>query len=240
MVANGDEMEPGTFKDRLLMEGNPHQLLEGVLLAAYAIEAELRLCLHPLGLPGRLPATSPAAAEAREAGYIGDNILGSGFNLEFHVHGSAGRYMCGEETGAAELAAGRPASPRAKPPFPPVVGLYGKPTIVQNIETLCNVPHIIRNGADWFRGLGLTEDGGTKLYGVSGKVKQPRHLRAAHGHPDQGDHRGARRGDARRTTAQRPVCPAAHRPHFSSKSTWICRWTSATSRTPAAGSAPAP
>lgn len=173
VVANGDEMEPGTFKDRVLMEGNPHQLLEGVILAAYAIEATLayvfiRWAYHP-----SFNNLRAAALEAREAGYIGTDILGSGFNLRVHIHGSAGRYMCGEETGLLGSLEGRPARARAKPPFPPVVGLWGKPTIVQNIETLCSVPHIVRNGADWFRDLSLTDDGGTKLYGVSGKVNNP-------------------------------------------------------------------
>jgi NADH-quinone oxidoreductase subunit F len=173
LVANGDEMEPGTFKDRLLMEGNPHQLLEGVLLAAYAMEADFGYVFIRWAYRDAFMRLRHAAEEAREAGYIGDNILDSGFNLEFHVHVSAGRYMCGEETALLTSLQGGRANPRAKPPFPPVVGLYGKPSIVQNIETLSNVPHIITNGADWFRGLGLTDDTGTKLYGVSGKVNRP-------------------------------------------------------------------
>lgn len=173
LVANGDEMEPGTFKDRLLMEGNPHQLLEGMLLAAYAMEADFGYVFIRWAYRDAFLRLRRAAEEAREAGYTGDNILGSGFNLAFHVHVSAGRYMCGEETALLTSLQGGRATPRAKPPFPPVVGLYGKPSIVQNIETLSNVPHIIANGADWFRGLGLTEDSGTKLYGVSGKVKRP-------------------------------------------------------------------
>jgi NADH-quinone oxidoreductase subunit F len=173
LVANGDEMEPGTFKDRLLMEGNPHQLLEGVLLAAYAMEADFGYVFIRWAYRDAFLRLRRAAESAREAGYIGENILGSGFDLEFHVHVSAGRYMCGEETALLTSLQGGRANPRAKPPFPPVVGLYGKPSVVQNIETLCNVPHIIRNGADWYRGLGLTEDTGTKLYGVSGKVNNP-------------------------------------------------------------------
>ncbi len=173
VVANGDEMEPGTFKDRLLMEGNPHQLLEGVILAAYAIEADLAYIFIRWAYHESFNNLKAAAQEARYAGYIGTDILGTGFNLRVHIHGSVGRYMCGEETALLSSLEGRPARARAKPPFPPVVGLWGKPTVVQNIETLCNVPHIVSRGAGWFRDLSLTDDGGTKLYGVSGKVKQP-------------------------------------------------------------------
>ena len=229
-MANGDEMEPGTFKDRLLMEGNPHQLLEGVILAAYAIEADLGYVFIRWAYHDAFERPDVGRAEeARAAGYIGENILGSGFNLELHIHVSAGRYMCGEETGAAQRArgqAGRRRGPSRRSRR--WSGLCGKPTIVQNIETLCNVPHIVANGADWFRDLGLTEDAGTKLYGVSGKVKRPGHLRAAHGHPDPRDHRGARRRHAGRLDVARVSCPEARRPPSSSKSTSTCRWTSAT------------
>jgi NADH-quinone oxidoreductase subunit F len=173
VVANGDEMEPGTFKDRVLMEGNPHQLLEGVILASYAIEADLAFIFIRWAYRSAFHWLREAADEARAAGYLGNDILGSGFNLKMHVHGSAGRYMCGEETGLLNSLEGGRANPRAKPPFPPVVGLWGKPTIIQNIETLCSVPHIIRNGSDWFRDLSLSDDGGTKLYGVSGRVNRP-------------------------------------------------------------------
>jgi NADH-quinone oxidoreductase subunit F len=173
LIANGDEMEPGTFKDRLLMEGNPHQLLEGILLAAYAMEANFGYVFIRWAYRDSFLRLRHAAAAAFEAGYTGHNILGSDFNLEFHVHVSAGRYMCGEETALLTSLQGGRANPRTKPPFPPVVGLYGKPSVVQNIETLCSVPHIIRNGAEWYRDLGLTDDSGTKLYGVSGKVKNP-------------------------------------------------------------------
>ena len=173
VVANGDEMEPGTFKDRLLMEGDPHQLVEGVILAAYAIQAERAYIFIRWAYKDAIRRVGRAIEEARKAGYLGKDILGSGFDLELHVHASAGRYMCGEETGLLNALEGKRATPRAKPPFPPVVGLFGKPTIVQNIETLCSVPHIIQKGADWFRSLSLTTDSGTKLYGVSGKVVRP-------------------------------------------------------------------
>jgi NADH-quinone oxidoreductase subunit F len=173
LVVNADEMEPGTFKDRLLLEGDPHQLIEGTILAAYAIQAEVAYLF--LRWEYRLAAQRlrRALAEASAAGYLGKNILGSGFDLELHLHVSAGRYMCGEETGLLNALEGRRATPRAKPPFPPVVGVWGKPTNVNNVETLCNVPHIVARGPEWFRALSRSADGGTKLYGVSGKVRRP-------------------------------------------------------------------
>jgi NADH-quinone oxidoreductase subunit F len=116
---------------------------------------------------------SKAIAEAYNSGYLGRNVLGSAYSLEMYLHVSAGRYMCGEETGMLNALEGKRANPRSKPPFPPAAGLWGKPTTVNNVETLCNVPHIIGNGASWFRKLSRTKDGGTKLYGVSGKVKRP-------------------------------------------------------------------
>jgi NADH-quinone oxidoreductase subunit F len=173
LVANADEMEPGTFKDRLLLEGAPHQLLEGMLLAAYAIGAEHGYIFLRWAYRLAAERLRRALAEAYAAGYLGSHILGSGFSLDLHLHVGAGRYMCGEETALLNALEGKRATPRAKPPYPPVVGLWGKPTVVQNVETLCNVPHILRHGAAWFRGLSRGEDGGTKLYGVSGKVKRP-------------------------------------------------------------------
>jgi len=173
LVANADEMEPGTFKDRLLLEGDPHQFIEGMIIAAYAtgtdvayvfLRGEYRLAARRI---------SKAIAEAYAAHYLGRNILGSPYSLEMYLHISAGRYMCGEETGMLNALEGKRANPRSKPPFPPAAGLWGKPTTVNNVETLCNVPHIISNGGSWFRSLSRSKDGGTKLYGVSGKVKRP-------------------------------------------------------------------
>lgn len=173
VVVNADEMEPGTFKDRLLLEATPHQLVEGVILTAYAVEADAAYIFIRGEYIASGENTSRAIAEAYARGYAGKNILGSGYNLEIYVHMSAGRYMCGEETGLLNALEGKRANPRAKPPFPPVSGLWGKPTVINNVETLCNVPHIVNNGADWFKKLSRTRDGGTKLYGVSGKVKRP-------------------------------------------------------------------
>lgn len=173
LIANADEMEPGTFKDRILLESTPHQLIEGMILSAYAIQADhsyvfLRWAYHTAA-----QAIEEAIHEAYAAGYLGKNILGSGYDLEMHLHTGVGRYMCGEETALLNSLEGKRATPRAKPPFPQVSGLFGKPTIVNNVETLCNIPHIINKGADWFRSLSLTQDSGTKIYGVSGKVKRP-------------------------------------------------------------------
>ena len=174
-VCNADEMEPGTFKDRLLLEGDPHQLIEGMIIGAYAIQASVAFIF--LRWAYRLAARrlEKAIAEACDAGYLGNDILGSGYRLELHLHVSAGRYICGEETALLNALEGRRANPRAKPPYPQVSGLWGKPTIVNNVETLCNLPHIVNRGAQWFRQLSRKpdSDGGTKLYGASGKVRHP-------------------------------------------------------------------
>jgi NADH-quinone oxidoreductase subunit F len=173
LVVNADEMEPGTFKDRLLLEGDPHQMIEAIIISSYAIQADIayiflrgeyHLAKHRL---------QQAIREAAAHDYLGTNILDSNFDLEVHVHTSGGRYICGEETALLSALEGKRAVPRAKPPFPQTSGLWGKPTVVNNVETLCNVPHIINNGADWFIGLGLGEDGGTKIYGASGQVCRP-------------------------------------------------------------------
>jgi NADH-quinone oxidoreductase subunit F len=174
LVANADEMEPGTFKDRLLMEGDPHQLIEGMILASYAIQADVAYIFIRWAYQRAQKYLNRAIREAYDAGYLGGNILSSGYNLEMHMHVSAGRYMCGEETGLLNALEGRRATPRAKPPFPQLVGLWGRPTIVQNVETLCNLPHIICNGPEWYHSLSRSrEEGGTKIYGASGHVNNP-------------------------------------------------------------------
>ncbi|HEY7322230.1 MAG TPA: NADH-quinone oxidoreductase subunit NuoF [Candidatus Binatia bacterium] len=173
LVVNADEMEPGTFKDRLLLEGDPHLIVESAIVSAYAIEASAAYIFLRWAYKVAEKRLRQAITEAYAAGYLGKNILGSGYSLDLHLHVSAGRYMCGEETGLLNSLEGKRAIPRAKPPFPQVSGLWGKPTIVNNVETLANVPHIINNGSDWFKKLSRSGDGGTKLYGVSGKVKSP-------------------------------------------------------------------
>jgi len=173
LVVNADEMEPGTFKDRLLLEGDPHLVIEGAIIAAYAIQANTGYIFLRWAYKEAERRLRKAIAEAHEAGYLGKNILGSGFDFDLHLHVSAGRYMCGEETGLLNSLEGRRATPRAKPPFPQVSGLWGQPTIVNNVETLSCVGPILRNGADWFKQLSLSDDSGTKLYGASGQVSRP-------------------------------------------------------------------
>ena len=172
-VVNADEMEPGTMKDRWLLEGDPHSLIEGAIICAYAIEAEHAYIFLRQAYELCAERIERAIAEAYEACYLGLNIQETGYNLDMHLHVSAGRYMCGEESGLLDALEGGRAIPRAKPPFPQTTGLWGMPTVVQNVETVCNVRHIVAKGAEWFKGLSLTEDAGTKLYGASGKVRRP-------------------------------------------------------------------
>lgn len=172
-VVNADEMEPGTMKDRVLLEGNPHQLIEGMIIAAYAIEAEISYIFLRWAYKEAARRLQRAIDEAYAKGYLGNGILKSSFNLELSLHTSIGRYMCGEETGLLNALEGKRATPRTKPPFPQIVGLWGKPTVVNNVETVCCVPHIINNGAEWFCKLSRTGNGGTKLFGASGHVKRP-------------------------------------------------------------------
>jgi NADH-quinone oxidoreductase subunit F len=173
VAVNADEMEPGTFKDRLLLEGDPHAVIEGAAIAVRAIEGDAAYIFLRGEYVTAAERIRRALGEAYDAGYLGKNALGSGIDLEMRLHMSAGRYMCGEETGLLSALEGKRANPRAKPPFPVVSGLWGKPTVINNVETLACVPHIINNGADWFKALSRTRDGGTKLYGASGKVKRP-------------------------------------------------------------------
>lgn len=173
LICNADEMEPGTFKDRLLLEGNPHQLIEGMIVSAYTVQADVAYIFLRWAYKLAAERLESAIVEAYRQGYLGKNILGSEYSLELHLHVSAGRYICGEETALLNALEGKRANPRAKPPYPQVSGLWGKPTIVNNVETLCNVPHIVNRGAAWFKNLSRSADGGTKLYGVSGRVKNP-------------------------------------------------------------------
>jgi NADH-quinone oxidoreductase subunit F len=173
LVVNADEMEPGTFKDRLLMEGDPHQLIEGIIISAFAIEATVAYIFLRAEYALAAQRLEGAIAEAYGQGFLGRNIVGSGFDLDLHLHTSGGRYICGEETALLTALEGQRAIPRAKPPYPQSSGLWGKPTVVNNVETLANVPHIVNRGAAWFRGLARGEDGGTKIYGASGHVKCP-------------------------------------------------------------------
>lgn len=173
LICNADEMEPGTFKDKYLIEGNPHQLIAGMIISSYAIQAGKAYIFLRWAYKKSEVILRKAVAEAYEAGYLGKNILGTGYDLDMYLHTSAGRYMCGEETALINSLEGKRAIPRNKPPYPATSGLFGKPTVVNNVETLCYIPHIVENGAAWFKSLSVTGEGGTKLYGVSGKVKNP-------------------------------------------------------------------
>ena len=173
LVCNADEMEPGTFKDRLLMERDPHLLLEGMTIAAHAIGAE-QAFIFIRGEYFLAAERLQCAIDAANAdGLLGNNIHGSSNNLQIHLHRSAGNYICGEETALLNALEGKRAIPRAKPPYPQVSGLWGQPTVVNNVETLCNLPHLIALGKQWYQQLGRNEDAGTKLFGVSGRVKNP-------------------------------------------------------------------
>ena len=173
LCVNADESEPGTFKDRLIIENDPHQLLEGIIISAYAISCHTAYIYIRGELALGAQRLEAAVAEARAKGYLGENILGSGFSLEVHVHRGAGAYICGEETGLLESLEGKRAYPRVKPPFPATHGLFGCPTIVNNVETLACVPLIVLNGAEWFKRIGPTACPGPKLYCVSGHVVRP-------------------------------------------------------------------
>lgn len=174
LICNADEMEPGTFKDRLLMEQTPHLLIESMIISAWAIQATRGYIFLRGEYVLAAERLTKALAEAREKGYLGKNILGTGWDFDLFLHTGAGRYICGEETALINSLEGRRANPRAKPPFPQIAGAWGKPTIVNNVETFCNLPGIVLHGAAWFTALsaGLSKDGGTKLYGVSGRAKR--------------------------------------------------------------------
>ncbi|MCW8858313.1 MAG: NADH-quinone oxidoreductase subunit NuoF [Deltaproteobacteria bacterium] len=171
LVCNCDEMEPGTYKDGELLMADPHQLVEGMIVSAYALQTDVGYIFIRYAYEKQAEYLRRAIAEAKEAGYIGKNILGSGFDFELHVHGSAGRYILGEETALLNGLEGQRPNPRLKPPFPATRGLFGQPTTVNNVETIANIPHIISGGAEWFRDLALTPEGsGTKLFGLSGHL----------------------------------------------------------------------
>ena len=173
LVCNADESEPGTFKDREIMEHDPHQVIEGVAIASYAIKANTAYIYIRGEFVRWARFLEEAIAEARQRGFLGKNILGSGFDLDIWVHRGAGAYICGEETALLESIEGKRGFPRLKPPFPAVVGVFGQPTVINNVETLACVPHIIVRGAAWFSSIGRPKNTGPKLFGVSGHVNRP-------------------------------------------------------------------
>jgi len=174
LVINGDEMEPGTFKDRLLIEHDPHLLIEGMITTCYALQAQTGYIF----LRGEYTVCEErllqAISEAYDNGMLGKNVAGKkGFDLDIYLHTSAGRYICGEETALLNALEGKRANPRAKPPFPQVSGLWGRPTVVNNVETICNIPGIVANGVEWYQNLGTGDFVGTRISGVSGRVINP-------------------------------------------------------------------
>ena len=173
LVVNADEMEPGTFKDRLLMESDPHLLIEGMITASYALQATTAYIFLRNEYTVAEQSLLRAIDEAYGNGMLGKNIEGSKFSLDIYLHTSAGRYICGEETALINALEGKRATPRFKPPFPQVSGLWGRPTLINNVETICNIPGILTHGIDWFKGLGIGEECGTRISGVSGRVKKP-------------------------------------------------------------------
>ncbi|HIJ96801.1 MAG TPA: NADH-quinone oxidoreductase subunit NuoF [Desulfuromonadales bacterium] len=174
LICNCDEMEPGTYKDRILLEANPYSLIEGITLACYAIGVRHAFIFIRRGYEQAAANLQRAISEAAAAGLLGENILGSGFDCAIDVHVSAGRYICGEETALMNALEGKRANPRAKPPFPAIKGLWGGPTVVNNVESLANIPYIIANGPAWFKATAATpEAAGMKLFCISGHVTHP-------------------------------------------------------------------
>ncbi|MCC6499476.1 MAG: NADH-quinone oxidoreductase subunit NuoF [Anaerolineales bacterium] len=173
IVANADESEPGTFKDREIMEGNPLQFLEGLAIGCYAVGAQVAY-IYLRGEFWELGASLDAKiAEMEEAGLLGDKLFGTDYSLRIYTHLGAGAYICGEETALLESLEGKRGQPRVRPPFPPAVGLYGKPTIINNVETFTNVPMIMANGAEWHKSIGTTDSPGVKIFSLSGRVRKP-------------------------------------------------------------------
>jgi len=173
VVANADESEPGTFKDREIMEGNPFQFLEGIALAAYAIQANAAYIYLRGEFWQIAAALDRQIAEMEAAGYLGGNLFGTDYSLRMYTHLGAGAYICGEETAMLESLEGKLGQPRLRPPFPPSFGLYGKPTVVNNVETLTNVPLIVERGAEWYRTFGTERSPGTKIFSLSGRINNP-------------------------------------------------------------------
>jgi NADH-quinone oxidoreductase subunit F len=173
LCCNADESEPGTFKDRELMFKNPHGLIEGIIISAHAVEAKYAFIFIRGEYWQVADVLDEAVREAYDGGYLGENILGTNYHIELVVHRGAGAYICGEETALLDSLEGKRGNPRLKPPFPAIQGLYGGPTLINNVETLMNVPHILNNGAEWFAGMGTEQSTGTKVVSVSGHVQRP-------------------------------------------------------------------
>ena len=183
LCVNADESEPGCFKDRALIDENPHQLIEGLVIAAYALQVNVAFIYIRGEYFDQRLLLERCVEEARAAGHIGKDIHGSGFSCDVIVHGGAGAYICGEETALINSLEGYRGQPRLKPPFPAIKGLYGKPTVVNNVETLSNLPHIVQRGGAWFKALGTEKSAGTRLFCCSGHVNRPGTYEMAMGTP---------------------------------------------------------
>jgi len=173
LLINADESEPGTFKDRQLLERDPHQLIEGSIIAAYAVQAHTGFIYIRGEFGYGAKQLLRALSEAEENNFLGKDILGSGYDLEIHLHRGGGAYICGEETALMESIEGKRGLSRVRPPYPAIMGLYGCPTVINNVETLSNIPHIINKGAEWFASIGTPKSTGTKIFSLSGQVKRP-------------------------------------------------------------------
>jgi NADP-reducing hydrogenase subunit HndC len=170
VICNADESEPGTFKDRLILEGDPHSIVESMVISAYAVGAHEGFIYIRGEYPTAYHRLENAIEQAYEYGLLGKNIFDKGFDFDLHIHAGAGAYICGEETALIESIEGKRGEPRARPPYPPTFGLWGKPTLVNNVETLANIPPIILNGAEWYRTIGTSSSPGTKVYTILGNV----------------------------------------------------------------------
>lgn len=183
LICNADESEPGTYNNRELMEKDPHLLIEGMVISAYALRARTTFIYIRGEMVLAAKILAEALAEAYARGFVGENIMGTGFSTDIILHRGAGAYICGEETALMDSLEGKRGHPRAKPPFPAAYGLYGKPTTINNVETLCNVPYIINHGVEWFRAMGTEKSTGTKIFSVSGHVARPANYEVVMGTP---------------------------------------------------------
>jgi NADH-quinone oxidoreductase subunit F len=183
LICNADESEPGTFNNRELMEKDPHQLIEGMIISAYALRVRTMFIYLRGEMVLAAKILADAIAEAYARGFLGEKIFGSSFSTDLVLHRGAGAYICGEETALMDSLEGLRGHPRSKPPFPAIQGLYGMPTTINNVETLCNLPHLVNNGVEWFRSMGTEKSTGTKIFSVSGHVKKPGNYEIVMGTP---------------------------------------------------------
>ncbi len=183
LICNADESEPGTFNNRELMEMDPHMLIEGMIISAYAIRVRTMFIYIRGEMVIAAKILADAIAEAYARGFLGEKVFGSDFSVDLILHRGAGAYICGEETALMDSLEGRRGHPRSKPPFPAVQGLYGKPTTINNVETLCNLPFLINHGLEWYRSMGTEKSTGTKIFSVSGHVNRPGNYEITMGTP---------------------------------------------------------